>query len=62
MVAQAREQTCIIFTWGRGREGQLGTGAHADSAVPQPVEDLQGRQVLQVRHTIGPNCCSGKEP
>ena len=39
----------MIFAWGRGREGQLGNGVHADSASPQPVGDLQGRQVLQVR-------------
>lgn len=63
MVAQAGERDCIIFTWGRGREGQLGTGAHADSAFPQPVGDLQGRQVLQVRHAIrSPGRSSGKEP
>ena len=48
VVPQVGEQACLIFTWGRGREGQLGNGAHADSAFPQPVGDLQGRQVLQV--------------
>lgn len=45
--------------WGRGREGQLGSGLHCDSALPLPVADLQGRHVLQVApaprfHPAGP--------
>jgi hypothetical protein len=38
----------VVLTWGRGREGQLGSGGHADSALPRAVEELRGRRVLQV--------------
>ena len=41
-------ESTVIFMWGRGREGQLGSGGAADSAAPQLVEELRGRRVLQV--------------
>ena len=46
----------MVMMWGRGREGQLGTGGHADSAAPRPVEELRGRRVVQVRcvHSMEP--------
>ena len=42
----------MIVTWGRGREGQLGTGARVDIAHPRAVEELRGRRVLQVKSRI----------
>lgn len=42
--------TSVVLTWGRGVEGQLGSGSHADSGTPRIVDGaLKGRQVLQVR-------------
>ena len=41
------EEAGVIFAWGRGREGQLGSGVRSDSAAPVAVAELQGRQVLQ---------------
>jgi hypothetical protein len=38
----------VIFMWGRGREGQLGTGLHSDCALPTAVDELRGRRVVQV--------------
>ena len=49
-MAQVGESPCTVFTWGRGKEGQLGNGVYMDSAFPQPVGELQGRQVLQVNN------------
>ena len=49
-VAQEGEECSVIFTWGRGREGQLGLGMHIDSAIPAAVDELRGRHVLQVGH------------
>lgn len=37
-----------VFAWGRGSEGQLGTGSLADSGVPVQVVGMQGRTVQQV--------------
>lgn len=45
---QEGEERSVIFMWGRGREGQLGGGLHADSANPSAVDELRGRHVLQV--------------
>lgn len=46
--AQEGEECSVIVTWGRGREGQLGTGARADCAHPRRVDVLRSRHVLQV--------------
>lgn len=37
-----------MYAWGRGAEGQLGTGTLADSGVPVEVVGMQGRTVQQV--------------
>ena len=39
-----------VFAWGKGSEGQLGSGKFDDSATPLLVDALKGRSVLQVRH------------
>lgn len=57
---QEGEECSVIFMWGRGREGQLGSNVHADSTIPTPVDELRGRHVLQVglpHHLISPLCC-----
>ncbi|BDA49523.1 probable E3 ubiquitin-protein ligase HERC2 at N-terminal half [Coccomyxa sp. Obi] len=46
--AEEGEERSVIFMWGRGREGQLGGGLHADNATPSAVDELRGRHVLQV--------------
>jgi hypothetical protein len=38
-----------VFAWGKGSEGQLGSGKFDDSAAPVLVDALKGRQVRQVR-------------
>jgi len=38
-----------VWTWGRGREGQLGYSCPAGCAIPRPVGALRGRHVLQAR-------------
>ena len=53
--SQEGEECSVIVTWGRGREGQLGTGARADSAHPRRVDALCGRHVLQVNPAC-PGC------
>ncbi len=60
VAAQEGAECSVIFTWGRGREGQLGVGLHADSAIPAPVDELRGRHVLQVSCTSDPNLHSLK--
>ena len=30
--------TGLVYTWGRGRYGQLGHGDDADKIIPQPVQ------------------------
>ncbi len=45
------QESTMIFTWGRGREGQLGTGTSSDSVTPRLVEPLRGHRVLKVRDT-----------
>ena len=47
-VLQEGEESSVIFMWGRGREGQLGGGLHADNASPSAVDELRGQHVLQV--------------
>lgn len=37
-----------IFTWGRGDQGQLGTGKPEDSAAPVLVDAVRGRDILSV--------------
>ena len=51
-VMQLGEKAAVIFTWGRGREGQLGNGLRSDSAAPVCVAELQGRQVLQASNKV----------
>ncbi|KAK9818108.1 hypothetical protein WJX72_007263 [[Myrmecia] bisecta] len=46
--AQEGAECSVIFMWGRGREGQLGSNSHHDSIGPKIVEELRGRPVLQV--------------
>lgn len=41
-----------VFAWGRGAEGQLGTGKWEDSVLPIQVEALKGKKVLSI-------CCGG---
>jgi hypothetical protein len=52
LLKQEGEECSVIYTWGRGREGQLGVGMHADSAVPAAVDELRGRHVLQVGYDM----------
>ncbi|PHJ17666.1 regulator of chromosome condensation repeat-containing protein, partial [Cystoisospora suis] len=48
-----------LYTWGRGGEGQLGTGERKDLSVPRCVRALQGKCVQAVscakEHTV---CCT----
>lgn len=48
----ANEQTLLV-TWGRGTEGQLGTGGQQGSATPRVVDALRKRTVLRVCRTAG---------
>lgn len=45
--------TSEIFTWGKGRNGQLGHGDNADRYFPTPVKALEGKHVKRV--TCGNN-------
>mmetsp|Transcript_32124 Transcript_32124/g.125332 ORF Transcript_32124/g.125332 Transcript_32124/m.125332 type:complete len:349 (-) Transcript_32124:1618-2664(-) len=45
-------QSGAVFTWGIGREGQLGHGEKSDQAIPKKVDGLDGVEVEQV-------CCGG---
>lgn len=38
----------VVLAWGRGQEGQLGSGRVMDSATPVVVEGLAGQKVQQV--------------
>lgn len=46
----ARTQDGLIYCWGRGEEGQLGTGSRASSTYAVPLTDLQGVTDLAVGH------------
>ncbi|XP_011071628.1 uncharacterized protein LOC105157032 [Sesamum indicum] len=37
-----------VFTWGKGRNGQLGHGDNADRNSPTPVKALEGKQVKRI--------------
>lgn len=37
-----------VWSWGRGREGQLGHGSDADQPIPTVVQALEGRPVITV--------------
>ncbi|KAK9824898.1 hypothetical protein WJX74_004462 [Apatococcus lobatus] len=50
---QTGQDASMIFVWGRGLEGQLGLGKQADTPLPQLVQELKGRHMLQV--TCGSN-------
>lgn len=44
--------TRVVLAWGRGGQGQLGSGAAVDSVVPHIVSGgLKGRHILQVLQT-----------
>lgn len=44
--------TRVVLAWGRGGQGQLGSGAPVDSVVPRIVGGgLKGRHILQVLQT-----------
>lgn len=38
-------QECVVFTYGRGTEGQLGHGDEKSRSTPTLVEALKGKQV-----------------
>lgn len=40
-------QECMIFTYGRGTEGQLGHGDDKSRATPVLVEALKGKSVYK---------------
>lgn len=40
--------TNLVFAWGRGTEGQLGTGKLEDSKCPIPLETFKGRSILDI--------------
>lgn len=48
MVVTADEPR-VIYAWGWGIDGQLGTGAHKDANLPQPVTGLPVTGALQLR-------------
>ena len=53
-----------MWTWGRGREGQLGYSCAGGSAHPKSVDALRGRRVLQVAcggHCTLAVCCHDAE-
>ena len=53
-----------VWTWGRGREGQLGYSCAGGSAHPRAVDALRGRRVLQVAcggHCTLAVCCHDAE-
>ena len=43
----------MIFVWGKGEEGQLGLGNCKDAVMPQLVEELNGRRIIQVFFLLG---------
>jgi alpha-tubulin suppressor-like RCC1 family protein len=47
--------TPIIFTWGRGKEGQLGHGKLEDSVLPIPLEQFKSRCIYDV--SCGSHSC-----
>ncbi|KAK9838136.1 hypothetical protein WJX81_003291 [Elliptochloris bilobata] len=53
-----------VWTWGRGREGQLGYSSSNGSAHPRALDALRGRHVLQVAcggHCTFAVCCHNAE-
>ncbi len=42
------EVSSLVFTWGRGREGQLGQGKLEDSVFPVMIEALKSRHISSV--------------
>lgn len=46
--SQARPKTHQVFSWGSGRNGQLGLGHTEDRPFPCPVEGLQGVDIEAV--------------
>lgn len=46
-----------MLMWGRGREGQLGTGVLEDNPYPSPVPLLKSRHILQVRPDAARSSC-----
>jgi len=38
----------MMYSWGRGEDGQLGLGDTSDQYLPVPVEVLKDRGVVQI--------------
>ena len=51
----ALTKTGEVFSWGCGRDGQLGHGDWGSPRVPHLVKALQGKDVIQVAKYISPN-------
>jgi len=45
----------MLYSWGRGEDGQCGNGSTNDQELPTPVEGLRNQTVVQIA------CGSGRE-
>jgi hypothetical protein len=51
----------MLYSWGRGEDGQCGNGSTNDQELPTPVEGLRNQSVVQIACGSGRGREGGKE-
>lgn len=60
-MSQSKVRSPLVFTWGRGEDGQLGLGDTSDMHLPTLVDSLRGVHVKQLACGSGHSCVLTEE-